>query len=236
MIQSEEDRLLYSNLLGYIQLKNLQGDDVVAFMLSDGSMAFSSSKMLDVFLGISQEAVFSDRLWVIVSVAYLEDQLRILLAKFLADEEVSQELLDPNQSLIASLIPMSNLAFSLGLIAKSWHNTLKRMAQLRNKFAHIPTATSFDELAKIDPKATGLFQSIRERFSHLTKEEINSSMAFEVVYKNLFKTMFHLMQFSIEHVAIVQQRQKLSDDYIKQLKTFSGFDEETLQTLLNEVK
>ena len=236
LIQSDEDKILHKLLLEYIKINNIQGEFIVAFILSDNSIKFSSSKMLDVLGKISEEAIFSDRLWVIVSIAYLEDQLRTLLAKFFTDEEVTQDLLDPNQSLVASLIPMSNLAFSLGLIAKNWHNALKKMAQLRNKFAHIPSANSFDELAKIDPKSAGLMQSIQERYAQLTGQEVNSKETFKEMYKDLFGTMFHLMQFSIEHLATVQQRQRLSNDTIKGLRIFAGFDEEILQKLLNEAK
>jgi len=235
LIQPEDDIKLHKLLLEYIEENDLQGQFVIAFILSDNTIKFSSSKMIEVLTRISEEAVFSDRLWVIVNVAYLEDQLRQILAKFFTDEEVAHDLLDPNQSLVASLIPMSNLAFSLGLIAKTWYNALKKMAQLRNKFAHIPSANSFDELVKIDPKTTALMHSIKERYTQITGEKIKSNDNFKDIYKDLFTTMFHLMQFSIEHLAIAQHRQILGDNIIKGLRIFGGFDEENLQQLLDEV-
>jgi hypothetical protein len=111
-----DQKEIYAELLSFLNSHDQNGRDIVAFILSDGSYCFSFTDSLDVLVNIAQESIFSDRLWVIVSVAYLEDKIRLLLENFLTDDEVSRDLLDPNKGPISSLIPMANMAFSLGLV------------------------------------------------------------------------------------------------------------------------
>lgn len=210
----EGTKLLYRNLLSFLESHDQNGREVVAFTLLDGSHRFSFTDSLDVLINISTESLFSDRLWVIVSVAYLEDQIRTLLENFLTNDEVSHDLLDPNRGVVSSLMPMANLAFSLGLLAGGWYDIIKRMGQLRNKFAHIPSAKSFDDLMKMDTKNAGLLDSLIQRYKRFPGNESESIDDFRKFYQSLFFLMYNLIQFSIDHVSPLDKRHALEDHQV----------------------
>jgi hypothetical protein len=224
---------LYIDLLSFLDSHEEDGGAILAFTLADGSHCFSFADPLDVLLKISVESIFSDRLWVVISVAYLEDQIRLLLEKFLTDDEVSRDLLDPNRSSIGSLMPMANMAFSLGLLAKEWYEILKRMAQLRNKFAHIPSARNFEDLVNLDPKNLGLIDSLIHRYKQFPGSNIETPDDFRKIYRSLFLLMYELIQFSIDHIAGIDKRQKLHSDQIIEINNFNGFDKDNLRDLLS---
>lgn len=232
IIQSEAEKKLYLDLLEYLKSVETNGNAVVGFTLSDGTHCFSISNLVDILLEIRKESALSERLWIIVSVAYLEDQLRALLEKFLVDHEVSSALLDPNSGPISSLVPMANVAFSLGLITREWLDVLKRMAQLRNKFAHIPSARSFTDLMSIDPKAAGLLDSLKSRYIQLTSD--GNQTVFQKLYVSLFISMYSLLQFSIDHVATLQQHKPLDSHLIVSIHDFVGVTVETIEELIQE--
>jgi hypothetical protein len=233
LITTEADKKLFEALLEYVQSPAYANGEITGFILSDGTYRFSSSEMLDVFVKIELESAISDRLWTIVSVAYLEGQLRILLEMFMTDNETSRELLDPNQSLMASLVPMANLAFSLGLLAPNWHSTLKKMAQLRNKFAHIPSARSFGELLQVDAKASGLLQSLEDSYTRIAHERIEKGTEFKQTYQALFRAMFLLLQFAIDHIALAHKRQTLDNGLVASIRTFMGHNADSIKALLS---
>jgi hypothetical protein len=205
---------------------------ITSFKLQNGTYKFSKIDALSVLLDVLEESKSSDRLLVIVSVAYLEDQIRLLLEKFLADDDISRNLLDPVSSELAAFVPMANLAFSLGLIEKDWLEILKRIAQLRNKFAHIPSARSFDELVQQDSKNAGLMDSLKHRYKQFFKETSQEIGDFREVYQLLFPLMYQHLQFAIDHR--VQTREARYENQIQQIMVFSGYDRLTIQKLLVE--
>lgn len=218
-------------LLSYAETTDLQDYyPVIGYTLSDGTFRFSRTDVIEVVERVAVESALSDRLLLIVSVAYLEDQLRLLLRKFLVDTEVSEELLNPSSSLIAALVPMANMALSLGLIAKDWHEILKRLGQLRNKFAHLPSASSINELVDIDPKSIALMQSLAARYRAFPGNAGEETTDFRKMYLRLFRTLYALLQFSIDH--IIEPRQPLDSSRIQAITEFIGFTRDALHQLL----
>lgn len=233
---TESEKSVFRALLDYYNQQDFNDLDtrsIVAFHLADGTYRFSLKGPTDVLVKIAQESLFSDRLLVIVTIAYLEDQIRTLLQKFLTDDDVTRDLLDPNKSLLSSLMPMANLAFSLGLLAEAWYELLKRMGQLRNKFAHIPAATSFADLIKIDPKTAGLIESIIYRYKQFPKTQEEDTDDIRKTYTQLFLIMFNLTQFAIDHIASAQTRQSFNSDQIVGINIILGMTRENIRVILS---
>lgn len=230
------DLNLYRAYLSYLEEQGLEdwhSMPTVAFIMADGTYRFSSTNPLEISEKIAIESVFSDRVFVIVTVAYLEDQLRILLTKYLADDEITYGLLDPNQSSLASLVPMANLAYSMGLLAKEWLEILKRMARLRNLFAHVPAARYFSDLDSIDPKSKGVIHSLIERSKQYGILETDEEQNFKKTYYQLFLLMYNLTQFAIEHIAIPQSRQPFDGRLIVKIMTFIGFSKQGIKEVID---
>jgi hypothetical protein len=226
---------IYSALLAYAENTKLQDYySVVVYTLSDGSYRFSPIDAIDMVERVALESALSDRLLLIVSVAYLEDQLRILLRKFLADVKVSEELLNPSISSIAALVPMANMALALGLIAKDWHEILKHLGQLRNKFAHIPSASSIDDLVDIDKKSIGVMQNLAARYRAFVSNETEETKDFRRVCLNLFTAIYCLLQFSIDHIVPVDSRQQLDNNKVQAITHFHGLTIDTLRQLVEK--
>ncbi len=234
LLQSETDKLLYRNFLAYLNTLESEASEFVGYILSDGRHLFSKTDLSLTLIKIAEESIFSDRLWVVVSVAYLEDQLRRLLLTFLSDSEISNEILDPNQNLISSLVPMAKLSLALGLISKEWYEILKRVAQLRNKFAHLPNAKSFSNLIENDGKNSALLDSLTHRYKVLVNNLKEDSKDFSETYQQIFINIYNLLQFSIDHIATPQNRLSLENNLIIEIRHFHGLDKETIQLLLNE--
>ncbi|MCC6893177.1 MAG: hypothetical protein IT321_10170 [Anaerolineae bacterium] len=217
----------------YLNTSGSDDTEFTGYVLADGSYVFLRSELSSTLSKIASESIFSDRLWVIVSVAYLEDQLRRLLRSFLSDNEISDEILDPNQNLVSSLVPMAKLSFALGLITKQWYEILKRMAQLRNKFAHLPDAQNFAYLIANDPKSASLLESLTSRYIELTNTSANNTTNFSETYQQIFITVYTLLQFSIDYVAAPQKRMLLDPSPIVRMHHLHGMNKETLQILLD---
>ncbi len=81
--------------------------------------------------------------YVILAVAYIEQALRTLLAKFFIDSSTSDGLLD-FKGAIGSFKAKTDLAYSLGLIPKLLFQNLCVIGEVRNKFAHSHVDVSFD--------------------------------------------------------------------------------------------
>lgn len=133
-----------------------------------------------------------------------------------------------------TLVPMANLAYSLGLLAKSWLEILKRMAQLRNKFAHAPLAVNFEELAQSDPKSVNIFESLKQRYKLFPGNEGEEISDFKQGYLKIFNDMYSLTQFAIDHISIPQSRQPLDSHLIVGIANFAGFNKNILRSLLNQ--
>ncbi len=224
----------YEALLAYAETKFTSDDDqlpaTVAFLLQDGSIKFSESAPLYVQLDILEESRLSDRLLVIVCVAYLEDQIRLLLRNFLAKDKETGKLLDPEK---LPFLSAARLAFSSGLIAKDWLDILADMAALRNKFAHNPLAQSFDDLIKSNRKDT--WKSI-ERLSGFYNQVARRQLD-GTIYDNfseVFRLIYTLLQFSIDHIATTKAVQIFASNEIIGISLImGGFTKENIRTLID---
>lgn len=229
-----DNRQVYELLLAYGETRFSSNDELlpptVAFMLKDGSIRFSESAPLRVQMDILEESRFSDRLLVIVSVAYLEDQLRLLLRSFLLQHEITNDLFDPNTNQLSSLLTMAKLAFSLGLLPKDWFEILKRMANLRNMFAHIPEARSFEDLYKQEKKAAGLVDSLFSRYKELTEDPLSGTH--HTNFSQLFRIMYELIQFAVDHLASMNSVHNFNSKEIIAVGHFIGLTKNDLQRLV----
>lgn len=233
---SGSEQLLFRDLLAYLDAQGVTDSEsraVIAFTLSDGTHCFSLVDPINILFQIMTESVHSDRLLVIVSVAYLEDQIRLLLLKYLADDDVARDLLDPNKSMLASLVPMANLAFSMGLLAKEWLETLKRIARLRNTFAHVPTARSFEDLIGMDTRTAGLLDSLQERFRQLMSDADSYPDDFAAIYQQLFLAMHNRVQFAIDHIASPSRRSAFDGQKIEHIRMIQGTSKALIQQYAN---
>lgn len=248
--ENNTEQQFYEALLKYadeVQLGEEPLPSMVAFIMQDGSIKLSQCDAIFLQLDILEESHFSDRLLIIVSVAYLEDQIRLLLKKFLIEHEVTNDLFNPNTNQLSSLLTMGKLAFSLGLLPKEWYEILKRMATLRNMFAHIPEARSFEELNKRENKAGGILDSLFNRYHELTgnalqgtpedqeliKAGLKRPLTSHEKFSHIFREMFVFIQFAIDHVAGVKPIQAFKSDEIAGIKYFLGLDRVTLQAHLD---
>ena len=207
MVNQEEEQQLYRHLLAFLEKINWQGQPVLGFRLGDDAFEFvlDERDLVQQELDILKESHASDRMLVIVCLAYLEDQLRILLKRFLVEHAVTDKLLNPvANGTLSPFGAMVDMALALGLITQDWHRILKRMAALRNIFAHNPHAVSFDHLQDIDASVAGLLDSLVTRHSELTGEN-PSNRAYSEIFLMLFRTMASLVQLS-EHLATKEQR------------------------------
>jgi DNA-binding MltR family transcriptional regulator len=98
------------------------------------------------------EALFggNDSTAVIVSMAYMEERIRKLLAGFFVDDlTVQSKMLDPLQrGALSGFVEMVDLAFLLGLVPKETCKTLKTLAHVRNSFAHNHRLRRFEDFDK----------------------------------------------------------------------------------------
>lgn len=237
--QSYDMGQFHKILLEYVD-NELQVDDdqlpeMVAFLMRDGSIKISVTSPFAVMLDIIEESRLSDRLLVIVSVAYLEDQLRLLLAKFLADDEETKKLLDSEGGPLP-FIPLARLAFASGLIAKEWLEMLKEMANLRNKFAHKPAAQSFEDLKRDDKKRTEKsLNQIFKLYQQLAQKNLNEEPNENIHGKFglVFSLMYALLQFSIDHRASEKPVQAFKFTEIIDVNIIIGYTRTSLQTLID---
>lgn len=91
----------------------------------------------------------SPRAAVIISSAFLDAQLRVIIAKSLVDDpKIVDELLgseDKPDCPLSSFSSRIKMAYCLGLISKSVCHDLDNIRRIRNKFAHKMHGYSFDE-------------------------------------------------------------------------------------------
>lgn len=236
--QTFDTQQLYKSILEFVeslQFEESHRPGIVAFILNDGTFKFSLASPIFVTHDILEESHLSDRLLVIVSVAYLEDQMRLLLASWLANDDETDKLLDPESGTLPFL-SLARLAFSSGLIAKEWFEIMREMANLRNKFAHKPAAQSFEELRREDKKRTEkslgrlfeLYNQLSSRDWNMNDENIHGKFAM------VFQQMYTYLQFSLDHLAGENSVQAFTSDQIVGIHHFSGFTKADLQSLADQ--
>jgi len=228
-----QTKQFYQLLLAYADSELTSWGDrlpsMVAYLTRDGSIKFSAISPLGIGQEIIEESRLSDRLLVIISFAYLEDQIRLLLAKFLVEDKVTRNLLN-TESL--PFLKAARLAFSLGLIAREWFEILDEMAEFRNKFAHRPFAQSFEDLINEDEKETQKsLDKLSRLYKQITQRELNGIIHNN--FLNLFLYMYPLIQFSIDHIATINPRKIFDDKEIVGMSHVMGFTREDIQVMID---
>lgn len=232
------DKEYYRALLHYYNEQQVPDGialEIFGFKLSDGSYRFSEVNFLNIGSDLGLESFSSERLLVIVSFAYLEDQIRLMLEKFLVNEDTSADMLDPNKNgAVSALASMANLAFSLGLVSREWLNIIKQMARLRNKFAHVPAVRNFDDLILNDPKTRGVMDNLARHFQLISGDAEAAKRPFRELYWKLFMLMYQLTQFAIDHVVVPQRRRPFMINEIEPMGIIAGFTREDIQNYLDD--
>jgi DNA-binding MltR family transcriptional regulator len=72
----------------------------------------------------------------LIGVSFLENALASILLAFFVDTEESKSLLDVSTGILGPFVARANMAYCLGLISKPVLENLKRLAKIRNEFAH----------------------------------------------------------------------------------------------------
>jgi hypothetical protein len=101
------------------------------------------------------------RICVIVSMAFVENLLGVIIRQRLVDSGTSEKLTDFSGSL-GSLQAKCDAAYCLGLISEGCKLAIERLAAIRNKFAHLMDPVAFEDSDVTDacrelliPKQTG---------------------------------------------------------------------------------
>lgn len=111
-------------LLEWADAVGWQRGSVIVYLLADGQYRFSETSVLQQIDQIVEEAALSDRLLLIICAAHLEDQIRTVLAQFFIDDKLVEDMFERSSASF-----MTSLAYSLGLIAKEWHDVLKSISR-----------------------------------------------------------------------------------------------------------
>jgi len=215
-------KAMYGALLEWLKAHDWEYSDVVIYQLADGQFLFSQIDVIETIMTVTEEAGLSDRLLLVICSAYLEDQFRLLLARFLIDDKLVEEMFDRSSASF-----MYNLGYTLGLITKDWHDMLRSISQLRNTFAHRPEISSFEVLLEREPK----WQSTLNNMQTWTEEE-KTLLPREVIIK-VFMRLYALLQFSIDHVAAVGQRKRLDPSIVVGHYLTRGITREFLESFLD---
>ena len=91
----------------------------------------------------------SERGAVLISVSYLERQLREIISAFLCEGDASSRLLDGFNAPLGTLAARAAAAAALGLISGREYSELETIRKIRNQFAH-DHRTSFSDQAVVD--------------------------------------------------------------------------------------
>jgi DNA-binding MltR family transcriptional regulator len=82
--------------------------------------------------------------------AYIENATGQLLEKVMIDHTRSDYLLNDDNGILSSSGARSSLCFCLGLIDKETYDNARRIAYIRNKFAHSHVPIGFDHKSIVD--------------------------------------------------------------------------------------
>ena len=91
----------------------------------------------------------SERGAVLISVSYLERQLKEIVSAFLCEGEASERLLEGFNAPLGTLAARAAAAAALGLISGREYRELKTIRKIRNQFAH-GHRTRFSDLGVVD--------------------------------------------------------------------------------------
>ena len=86
----------------------------------------------------------SERGAVLISVSYLEGQLKSIIAAYLRSGKATEKLLDDFNGPLGTFGARSHAAAALELITDREYQELKRLGKIRNEFAHRHRATFSD--------------------------------------------------------------------------------------------
>lgn len=114
----------------------------------------------------------SDLACVVIGAAFLESALGTLLSRTLRSSKITDKLLGPNGAL-SSFATRADLSYCLTLIDKCYHQNLRTVLEIRNKFAHSNLQLGFHD------------QTIREKCNELTEWRWMISMESEEPLKDV---------------------------------------------------
>ncbi|MCK6580387.1 MAG: hypothetical protein L6Q98_20015 [Anaerolineae bacterium] len=211
-------------LLDWAEAVGWQRGSVLVYLLVDGQYRFSETSVVQQVEQIVEESRLSDRLLLIICAAHLEDQIRMLLAQFLIDDKLVEDMFERSSAAF-----MTSLAFSLGLIAKEWHDVLKGLSHLRNIFAHQPEMRSFDVLLESEPKASQTLDAMKA-WLRIGEESRHPR---EVVINAVLR-LVPLLQFSIDHVAKPDRRVRLEPSVLVDNVLVMGISRDVVKQMLDE--
>lgn len=95
----------------------------------------------------------SPRGQVLISMGFLEQQLRDILLAFMLDVPQAQNLIESNNAPLGTLSARITACYALGLVSDDEHHDLNQLRKIRNDFAH-DIHTSFETQSVVDRCAT----------------------------------------------------------------------------------
>ncbi len=100
--------------------------------------------------------------------AYFEEKLRVCILRYLRSGRVSEQLLEP-QSPLGSFRARNDCALCLRIIDEHQHNSLRKLASIRNRFAHDLLA-SFED----GPIRDKVDDFVASHISHRVRDEMKA--------------------------------------------------------------
>jgi hypothetical protein len=92
---------------------------------------------------------------VLIASSYLDQCVASLLERFLISGDTTKALLAANGGALGNFSDRTDAAYCLGLIPKGIYQNLRKVAEIRNRFAHSYLSLSFD-----DPEIINLCHSL----------------------------------------------------------------------------
>jgi mannitol operon repressor len=143
------------------------------------------SKMMDALKGESQRGK------VLVSAAFLDNQLGIIIESFLLEGRGIKKLLDGPTAPLATFSSRITMAYALGLIDTKEKGTIDAIRKIRNEFAHDISVSLYNE--KMKKHFSGLVWAIG-------KKELGNYDASETFYLASQRIIMQLINRA-DHVA-----------------------------------
>lgn len=82
---------------------------------------------------------------VLISTSFLGQCLGSLLERFFINSNTAKSLLDSRSGPLGTFFARADLCYSLGMIPKALYQNLRRVGEIRNRFAHSYLSLSFDD-------------------------------------------------------------------------------------------
>ncbi len=139
----------------------------------------------------------TDRVTAIVTVAYIEQQVKEILDLFLVNFEAGdeKEIIDvrgrifspSNNGALSTFAAMVDIAFFLGLLPRLTYKQARVMAKIRNDFAHNHFIRNFDDLSLKDRKSAKSIKELRQ-LSRVTRSypEVQTRGVYHAVFTEVF--------------------------------------------------